>query len=90
MNKGDLVDNLVSSCGMTKIAAEKAVNSILASIAQALANDDKLTLVGFGTFSVSNRPARTGRHPQTGAPMEIAAKKVIKFKAGKQLEEEIQ
>lgn len=90
MNKGDLVENLASSCAMTKTTAEKAVNGILASIAQALANDDKLTLVGFGTFSVSNRPARTGRHPQTGEPMEIAAKKVIKFKAGKQLEEEIQ
>jgi len=90
MNKGDLVENLVNSCDMNKTAAEKAVNAMLASVAEALVNGDKLTLVGFGTFSVSERPARTGRHPQTGAAMEIPAKKVVKFKAGKQLEESVQ
>jgi len=90
MNKGDLVDNLVNSCDMNKTSAETAVNAILASVAEALVSGDKLTLVGFGTFSVSERPARTGRHPQTGASMEIPAKKVVKFKAGKQLEDSIQ
>lgn len=90
MNKGDLVENLVSSCDMNKTAAEKAINAILASVAEALVSGDKLTLVGFGTFSVSERPARTGRNPQTGASMEIPAKKVVKFKAGKQLEDSVQ
>lgn len=90
MNKGDLVENLVNNCGLDKTTAEKTVNGILASVAEALILDDKLTLVGFGTFSVSERPAREGRNPQTGAVIQIPAKKVIKFKAGKQLDEAVQ
>ncbi len=90
MNKGDLVENLVNNCGLDKTTAEKTVNGILASVAEALILDDKLTLVGFGTFSVSKRPAREGRNPQTGAVIQIPAKKVIKFKAGKQLDEAVQ
>jgi len=85
MNKGDLVEKVAKECDLSKAAAEKALNSILDAISDAVATGDKVTLVGFGTFSVSNRAAREGRNPQTGETMKIPARKVVKFKAGSKL-----
>ena len=90
MNKGELVEHLAASCDMSKTTADQVVNSLLGAISDALAADDKVTLVGFGTFSVSERAAREGRNPQTGKTMQIPAKKNVKFKPGKQLDEFIQ
>jgi DNA-binding protein HU-beta len=85
MNKGDLVEKVAKECDLSKAAAEKALNSILDAISGAMAAGEKVTLIGFGTFSVSNRAAREGRNPQTGATMKIPARKVVKFKAGSKL-----
>jgi len=85
MNKGDLVEKVAKECDLSKAAAEKALNSILDAISGAMAAGDKVTLIGFGTFSVSKRAAREGRNPQTGETMNIPARKVVKFKAGSKL-----
>jgi DNA-binding protein HU-beta len=85
MNKGDLVEKVAKDCDLSKAVAEKALNSILDTISGAMAAGDKVTLIGFGTFSVSNRAAREGRNPQTGKTMKIPARKVVKFKAGSKL-----
>ena len=87
MNKGDLVSKIAESAGITKGQAEDALNAVLDGITDALKNDDTVTLIGFGSFSVSHRAARTGRNPQTGATIQIAAKNLAKFKAGKKLTE---
>lgn len=84
MNKGDLINKIAESANLTKAQATEALNSTLDSITGALKDGDKVTLVGFGTFSVSHRPARTGRNPQTGQTIQIAAKNVVKFKPGKE------
>jgi DNA-binding protein HU-beta len=84
MNKGDLVEALVKVVGKKKTAAE-ALTCVLDAITDALKKGDSVTLVGFGTFKVSKRAARTGRNPQTGKPLKIKAKKVPKFTAGKKL-----
>jgi nucleoid DNA-binding protein len=84
MNKGDIVSE-VAKVTCSKAEAEKAVNVILESFKKALKKGDKVTLVGFGTFSVAKRSARMGRNPQNGNPIKIAAKKVPKFTAGKAL-----
>ncbi len=89
MNKKELVENIAGVAGTSKATAEKALNGTLAAIAGALKKGDKVTLVGFGTFSVSNRKARQGRNPQTGATIKIPAKKVVKFKAGSKLSESV-
>ena len=86
MNKGDLV-NEVAKVTSTKKAAQEAVDCILTSITKALRKKDTVTLVGFGTFSVSKRKARTGRNPQTGEKIKIKAKNVPKFTAGKALKD---
>lgn len=83
MNKKELVDHIVKSANLTQIQAEKALNGCLGAITTSLKNNDKVTLIGFGTFSTSKRDARTGRNPQTGKPINIPAKTVVKFKAGK-------
>jgi DNA-binding protein HU-beta len=88
MNKGDLVEALVKVVGKKKLA-EEAVKSVLDSITAALKKGDSVTLVGFGTFKVSKRAARTGRNPQTGKPLKIKAKKVPKFTAGKKLKDAV-
>ncbi|MAT54551.1 MAG: DNA-binding protein HU [Saprospirales bacterium] len=85
MNKGDLINKVAESAGLTKNQATAAVNAALDSIADSLKNGDKVTLIGFGTFSVSHRAARQGRNPQTGETIKIAAKSNVKFKAGKEL-----
>ncbi len=85
MNKGDLVAAMAKSSGVSKSAAEKGLNGMLDAVTKSLKKGDKVTLVGFGTFSVAKRAARDGRNPQTGKPMKIKAKKVAKFKAGSKL-----
>jgi DNA-binding protein HU-beta len=86
MNKADLINDVAKSTG-TKAEAEKAVNAILETIKKALAKGDKVTLIGFGTFSVVKRSARKVRSPQTGKEITIKAKNVPKFTAGKKLKE---
>jgi DNA-binding protein HU-beta len=85
MNKGDLIDKIAQDAGITKAAAGSALNAFMEAVKSTLASGDKVTLVGFGTFSVSARNARTGRNPQTGKEIKIAAKNVAKFKAGAEL-----
>lgn len=85
MNKTDLINAIAEASGLTKADATKALNATTATIANAVKNDDKVALVGFGTFSVSERPARTGKNPRTGEMIEIPAKKVVKFKPGADL-----
>ena len=85
MNKSELVEGMASASGISKAAAEKALNGMLDSITGALSKGDKVTLVGFGTFSVAKRAARTGRNPQTGKEIKIAARTVARFKAGSKL-----
>jgi DNA-binding protein HU-beta len=82
MTKAELVAAVAKDSNISKTAAEKAVNAVCAGVTKALKRGDKLTLTGFGTFSVARRKAKTGRNPQTGKEIKIAAKKVPKFKAG--------
>jgi DNA-binding protein HU-beta len=89
MTKADLVSKIAGSGGVTKAQAEKAVEGFVAAVSEALASGDKVTLVGFGTFSVGKRSAREGRNPRTGAKIKIPASKVVKFKPGKGLSEKV-
>jgi DNA-binding protein HU-beta len=89
MNKGALITQIANDAGLTKADSEKAVNSLLQAVGSALKKGESVTLVGFGSFSVSKRAARKGRNPQTGATITIPAKKVVKFKAGKGLSESV-
>jgi len=85
MNKGELVESMANAAGISKAAAERALTGLLDSISGALSKGDKVTLVGFGTFSVSKRSARQGRNPQTGAAINIPARTVARFKPGSKL-----
>ena len=85
MTKAELVSKIAEDAGITKIAATAALDSFLDGVTKTLKAGDKLTLVGFGTFSVSKRAARVGRNPFTGQEIKIKAKKVAKFKASKDL-----
>lgn len=85
MNKAQLIAQIAEDAGVTKTQANAALDSFVSTVTKTLKKGDKVTLVGFGTFSVSKRAARTGRNPQTGAAIKIKAKKVAKFKAGKEL-----
>ncbi len=85
MNKTDLIDGMAESAGITKAAAKKALESFLGDIEKTLKNGDRVSLVGFGSWSVSKRAAREGRNPQTGKTIQIAEKNVVKFKAGAEL-----
>ena len=85
MNKGELVDAIASEAKITKADSQRALEAFLNVTAKTLKKGDKVTLVGFGTFSIAKRAARTGRNPQTGKEIKIAAKKVAKFKAGADL-----
>ena len=85
MNKGELVEKVAKECGLGKATAEQVLAGVLGAITDAITAGEKVTLLGFGTFSVSERAAREGRNPQTGATMNIPAKKVVKFKAGTKL-----
>lgn len=85
MNKTELIDKIAASAGLSKAEAKKALDATTAAIKEALVKGDKIQLVGFGTFSVNERPAREGINPATKAKIKIAAKKVAKFKAGAEL-----
>ena len=85
MNKAELCAKLADDAGITKTQANAAVDSFVEAVTKTLKSGNKVTLVGFGTFSVTKRAARNGRNPQTGAVIKIKAKKVAKFKAGKEL-----
>ena len=85
MNKGELVEKVAKECELSKAAAEQELASVLGAITDAITAGEKVALLGFGTFSVSERAAREGRNPQTGATISIPAKKVVKFKAGSNL-----
>jgi DNA-binding protein HU-beta len=89
MNKGDLINKVAESAGLTKAQATSAVNTVFEAVGESLTNGDKVTLIGFGTFSVSKREARQGRNPQTGQSITIAAKTSVKFKPGKELAESV-
>jgi DNA-binding protein HU-beta len=89
MTKADLVDVMAKEADITKAAAALALDSYVGALTKELKKGGKIGLVGFGTFSVSKRKAREGRNPQTGATIKIPAKKVVKFKAGKELAEKV-
>ncbi|MFZ8943948.1 MAG: HU family DNA-binding protein [Methylophilaceae bacterium] len=82
MNKGELIEAVASATGSTKADATRAIDATIDAISGALKKGDSVTLIGFGTFKVSQRAARTGRNPQTGAELKIPARKVPAFKAG--------
>ncbi len=83
MNKAELIDHIAESAGITKAQAGAAMDAFTSGVVSALQGGDSVTLVGFGTFSVSDRAARNGRNPQTGETIKIKARRVPKFKAGK-------
>jgi DNA-binding protein HU-beta len=85
MNKAQLIDAIAGDAKITKADAKRALDAFVKTTTHALKKGDRVALVGFGSFSVSKRNARTGRNPQTGKPITIAAKKVVKFKAGADL-----
>jgi nucleoid DNA-binding protein len=90
MNKSELIDAITDDAGITKSQAGSAIDSLVNNVEQALKRGEKVTVVGFGTFSSSERSARIGRNPQTGNSIRIPAKKVVKFSPGKSLKEAIQ
>jgi len=89
MNKAELIDKISKDAGITKVQANEALDSFTTAVVTTLKKGDRVTLVGFGTFSVSERAARNGRNPQTGAVIKIKARKVPKFKAGKEFSTKI-
>lgn len=89
MNKAELIEAVAASADLSKADATKAVESVLGTITDTLKKGDQVTLVGFGTFQVKARAARTGRNPQTGQAIQIAASKVPGFKAGKALKDAV-
>ncbi len=89
MNKAELIDSIAASADIPKAAAGRALDAVIESVQGALQKGDSVALVGFGTFSVKDRAARTGRNPQTGQPIQIAAAKIPNFKAGKSLKDAV-
>ena len=89
MNKAEFVDAVATKSGMSKADAADAVDAVLDSVQDALKQGEQVTLVGFGTFLVRKREARTGRNPRTGEPLAIAASNVPSFKAGKALKDAV-
>jgi DNA-binding protein HU-beta len=89
MNKSEMIDKIAKDAKISKVQAGNALNSAIEGVTLTLKRSGKVTLVGFGTFSVSSRKARTGRNPQTGAPLKIPAKKVTKFVAGLELKKAV-
>lgn len=90
MNKTELINAIAENAGLSKADSKKALDATLNVIADALKKGDKIALIGFGTFAVSERPSRTGINPRTKEQITIAAKKAVKFKAGAELNEGIQ
>lgn len=89
MNKSELIEAIAESADLSKAAAGRALDAVTDSITGALKEGDQVALVGFGTFVVKERAARTGRNPQTGAPIQISAAKIPSFKAGKALKDAV-
>ena len=89
MNKSELVSKMAENAGIPQVVAEKALAGALEAIAEALAAGEKISLVGFGTFSTAQREAREGRNPATGKTLTIPAKKVVKFKVGSTLADRV-
>ncbi|RLE17815.1 MAG: DNA-binding protein HU [Acidobacteria bacterium] len=89
MNKTELIAKVAQETELPKGKVQAVLDGIINSIGDSLKSGDKVSFVGFGTFEVSHRDARTGRNPQTGAAIKIPARKVVKFKAGKQLKDSI-
>ena len=85
MNKTQLVDAIAKKASITKVDAKKALDAFINVTGEALKAGDKIALIGFGSFAVAKKPGRTGRNPRTGASIKIAAKNVVKFKAGAEL-----
>jgi DNA-binding protein HU-beta len=85
MNKAELIDAIANESGLSKADAKRALDGFVTATTKALKKGDRVALVGFGSFGVSKRAARKGRNPQTGKEIKIAAKKVVKFKAGAEL-----
>ncbi|TVQ84705.1 MAG: HU family DNA-binding protein [Chromatiaceae bacterium] len=90
MNKSNIIDAMADAAEISKSQAGRALDALTEEIAKALKNGDTVSIIGFGTFSVKERAARTGRNPQTGAAIEIAASKTPAFKAGKALKDAVQ
>lgn len=89
MNKAGLVEQVANQTGLTRKASREAIDAIISAITDSLVREEKVTLVGFGTFQVMERKARKGRNPQTGQTIQIPAKKVPKFKPGQGLREKV-
>jgi len=89
MNKSELVAALASGAGVTKVDANRVLDTFMMTVTTVLKNGDQIVLPGFGSFATSNRSARTGRNPQTGKVINIKASRVAKFKAGKSLKEAV-
>lgn len=90
ITKAELIDQMAKEAGISKVAADRALNSFMTNVTKALKKKDaRVTLVGFGTFSKVRRKARKGRNPRTGKPIKIKAVNVVKFKPGKKLKNEI-
>jgi len=85
MNKAQLIESMASSANLSKADAKRALDAFITNTSGALKKGDRVALVGFGSFSVSRRAARKGRNPQTGKEIQIAAKNVVRFKAGSEL-----
>ncbi|HET8704932.1 MAG TPA: HU family DNA-binding protein [Pseudomonadales bacterium] len=90
MNKSELIDAIAASADIPKAAAGRALDAMIEAVSGALKNGDQVVLVGFGTFAVKARAARTGRNPQTGEPIEIKAAKIPSFRPGKALKDAVQ
>jgi len=89
MNKAELVEEVADQTGLTKRTSREAVNAVISAITDSLAREERVTLVGFGTFQVMERKARVGRNPQTGQSIQIPDKNVPKFKPGKGLRQQV-
>ncbi|MCE8001932.1 nucleoid-associated protein HU-beta [Billgrantia ethanolica] len=89
MNKSELIEAIAASADIPKAAASRALDAMVDTVTESLKKGDSVSLVGFGTFSVKERAARTGRNPQTGQPIQISAAKVPSFKAGKALKDSV-
>lgn len=89
MNKAELTARVAKDSRMTKVRAARVIDSLLEHVMKSLKRGERASLVGFGTFTVTRRKARTGRNPQTGAPIQIPARRVVRFTAGKSLKAEI-
>ncbi len=89
MNKTELINAIAEKAGLTKVDAKNALDATIEAISEALAADDKVALIGFGTFSVAEKTARTGINPRTKEKIEIPARKAVKFKAGAELADKV-